>query len=333
MADVMNRDRGGDSAGNDGRRDRGQLILVTGLAVAVTMVALVLLLNTVIYTQNLATRGAEIEDSEAISFRQEAIEGVGEVVDAENREEYDNHTLVRQNITDGITRFDGLASRYRAERGTIADVNESTVSYTNGTLLRQTNASRDFTSAGNDAAVNWTLAEDVGASNAPGTRNFQLTVSGENLSSSDSTAFSVRLANDSETWQVSVYNNSNDHIVVKNGTGDTIPNQCIVSGPDATIDLTAGTINGSACPELTYPSNMTAYSISFRNGNRATGTYALTVRNSTQASVDKSNFAEPGNSSSPRWAPAVYAAEFEIRFETPDVAFDTTVRTAPGEPE
>jgi hypothetical protein len=49
--------------------------------------------------------------------------------------------------------------------------------------------------------------------------------------------------------------------------------------------------------------------------------------------VDKSNFAEPGNSSSPRWAPAVYAAEFEIRFKTPNVAFDTTVRTAPGEPE
>ncbi|MFC7080626.1 DUF7261 family protein [Halorussus caseinilyticus] len=60
MADVRFDPRppaGDRGRSGDGGRDRGQLILVTGLAIAVMLVALVLLLNTVIYTQNLATRG------------------------------------------------------------------------------------------------------------------------------------------------------------------------------------------------------------------------------------------------------------------------------------
>ena len=332
MADVMNRD----PASNDGRRDRGQLILVTGLAVAVTMVALVLLLNTVIYTQNLATRGAEIEDSEAISFRQEAIEGVGEVVDAENREEYDNHTLVRQNITDGITRFDGLASRYRAERGTIADVNESTVSYTDGTLLRQTNASRDFTSAGNDAAVDWTLVEDASAGDGPGIRGFSLTVSRENLSDSKSSAFAVHADDGTDEWQARIYDDGGAiTVAVKNGSESEVDSVCSVTGPEATVDLTAGTINGTRCSGLVWANGVaTPYNVEFDNAGEVTGTYALTVDTSAaETDVQTSNFAGPEDGESPHWIPAVYAAEFEIRFETPNVAFDTTVRTAPGEPE
>jgi hypothetical protein len=319
----MNRD----PASNDGRRDRGQLILVTGLAVAVTMVALVLLLNTVIYTQNLATRGAEIEDSEAISFRQEAIEGVGEVVDAENREEYDNHTLVRQNITDGITRFDGLASRYRAERGTIADVNESTVSYTNGTLLRQTNASRDFTSV--DGTADWLLVE-----NASDVRNFRLNVSKQGLSDDDSNAFRVRLRGESDTWQVYVYEADDGEIAVSNDADGSAPADCTESGPEATIDLTAGTVNGTDCSELDYPTSVAQYNVTFRNADAVTGTYSMTAATPPDDSkVKTDNFADPDSTESPRWAYAVYAVEFEIRFETPNVAFDTTVRTAPGEPE
>jgi hypothetical protein len=337
MADVRERSRAGDR-----ERDRAQLILVTGLAVAVTLVALVLLLNTVIYTQNLATRGAGVEDGEAIGFRQEVVQGVGDVIDAENREEYDNRTKVEDNVTAGVTRFDALLSKYYAESVTVADVEEATVTsenMTNGTLLRQTNSSRDFSSAGNDEAVDWTLAEGAGDGSEPGVRDFQMTVSQENLTDANSppAGFSVLLAGDSgNVWRAYVYDDGGITVAVKNGSEGSATAVCSVSGPEATIDFTAGTINGSACPELAWATGIsTPYDVEFRSGDEATGTYDLTVAtpDGTTTDVKTDNFAEPGDEDSPRWAYAVYAAEFEIHFETPNLVFHTTLRVAPGEPE
>lgn len=325
MADVSNRER---LRGMGRDRDRGQLILVTGLAIAVTLVALVLLLNTVIYTQNLATRGPGVEDGEAISFRQEAIEGIGGVVDAENREEYDTRGKVEDNVTAGVSRMDTFLSRYYAEGATVADVEEESLSLTEGFVFRQTNASRNFTSAGGGSS-DWTLTEDVG--NA---RNVRLTVSGENLSDGQSGSFHVRLADDDgDEWRVYLYNDSDDDIAVavQNGT-DPIEVACTASGPEATIDLTRGTINGSACPKLVWATGLDApYDVTFRNADEVTGTYESTV-DAPESAIRKTNFAGPGDSESPRWAYAIYAVEADLHFETPNVAFHTTVRVAPGEP-
>jgi hypothetical protein len=329
MADVTNR-----LAGDGSSRDRGQVILVTGLAVAVTLVGLVLLLNTVIYTQNLATRGAEVQDGAAVSFRQEAVEGVGEVVDAENRAEYDSRTKLEQNVTAGVNRFDALASRYRAERGTVAQVEEESLTLTDGTLLRQTDASRNFTSAGESA--DWTLVEDASAGTGPGVRGFALTVSRDDLSDSRSSAFTVSVEG-GQTWQARVYDDGGAiTVAVKNGSESSPDPVCSVTGPEATVDLTAGTINGTRCPGLVWATGISSpYDVTFERADEATGTYALTVRTpagATDPDVQTANFAGPGDAASPRAVPAVYAAEFEIHFETPNLAFHTTVRTAPGEP-
>lgn len=325
MADVSDYWKSGDDSRD---RDRGQLILVTGLAVAVTLVALVLLLNTVIYTQNLATRGPGVEDGEAISFQQEAIEGVGSVVDAENREEYDERGKADDNVTGGVSRVDTLLSRYYAEGATVADVEEESLSLTEGFIFRQTNASRNFTSAGGGSS-DWKLTEDVG--NA---RRVRLTVSGENLSDTQSGSFNVRLADDDgDEWRVYLYNDTDDDIAVavQNESG-SVEVACTASGPEATIDLTRGTINGSACPKLVWATGLDApYDVTFRNAKEAIGTYELTV-DAPESAIQKGNFAGPGESESPRWAYAVYAVEADLHFETPNVAFHTTVRVAPGEP-
>ncbi|UPV99641.1 hypothetical protein M0R88_14100 [Halorussus gelatinilyticus] len=340
MADVRHRLRGsrGDrdrEGGGGDRRDRGQLILVTGLAVAVTLVALVLLLNTVIYTQNLATRGAEVEDDAAVSFRQEAIAGVGEVVDAENRAEYQTRAKVEANVTAGIERYDSVASRYRAERSTIAQVDTGTLSLTEGRILRQTNASRNFTSAG--GANGWTLVEDAGSGTAPGVRRFRLTVNRDELSQTKSDAFTVVADGSSREWRARIYNPSGGATVavaVKNGSEGTADTVCSVTAASATVDLTSGRLGGERCPALDWAKGVAApYDVRFERADDATGTYEVTVDTSAAGTaVQTGNFAGPGAGQSPRWAPAVYAAEFEIHFETPNVAFHTTVRAAPGEP-
>ena len=313
-----------------GDDDRGQLILVTGLAVAVTLVAMVLLLNTVIYTQNLATRGAQIEDGEAIAFRGEVIADVGGLLDAENRKDHGSWSEAESNVRQAMFRYDHLLSRYHAERGTVAEIDRKSLSLTEGVILRQTNASRNFTNASGQSA-DWQLAED-----AENVRNVRLTVSGENLSDSRSDSFHVRLAeDDGPEWHVYLYNDTDDEIVVavKNGSDSSPTDVCSASGPMATVDLTRGTLDGSPCPGLVWAKDIDSpYNVTFRNSEAVTGTYEMTVDPSNGATINETNFDDAGATESPRAAAAVYAAEFEIHFETPQMAFHTTVRTAPGEP-
>jgi hypothetical protein len=290
------------------------------------MVALVLLLNTVIYTQNLATRGPQVEDGEAVAFRESAISDVGAVVDAENREEYEEWSKVRDNVTAAIARYDELHGRYVAERGVVADVEVDSLTATEGTLLHQTDGSRNFTNASGTA--DWMLVED-----ATDVRNFRLNVSKQDLSDDDSDAFRVRLADGATTWRIYVYEADDGDIAVSNDADGSAPESCTASGSEAAIDLTAGTVNGTDCPELDYPTGMAPYNVTFRNADEVTGTYSLTVgRPPTDPSVKTSNFSDPDAAESPRWAWAVYAVQFEIHFESPSLAFHTPVRAARGEP-
>ncbi|NEU56724.1 hypothetical protein [Halorussus sp. MSC15.2] len=331
MADV--RPKPNRESDDDGRRERGQLILVTGLAIAVMLVALVLLLNTVIYTQNLATRGAGIDDSGAVSYRQEVVSGVGGVVDAENREGYDSRAKVERNVTAAIGRFDDLTAGYRAERATVARVETDSVSFTDGTLLYQTNASRTLTSDG--GSDDWTLAENVGEGGGPGVRHVTVTVSRENLSTSVSTAFAVRTRTASDEWRVHLYDDGSAVAVAVQNASESSPHRvCSTSGPEATVDLTAGTVNGTRCPALDWATGVSApYDLAFENGTEATGTYGVTVaKPPSDGDVRSGNFAGPDAEESPRAVPAVYDAEFDVHFETSDLSFHTTVRVARGEP-
>lgn len=66
-------------------RDRAQLILVSGLTIAVTLLILVLLLNTAIYTENVATRGIDSDVSDAANFQQTIDQEVAAILAAEKR--------------------------------------------------------------------------------------------------------------------------------------------------------------------------------------------------------------------------------------------------------
>lgn len=68
----------------DVTRDRAQLILVSGLLIAITLLVLVLLLNTVIYTGNVATRGIDSDASEAIDYQRMLDAELGAYFEAEN---------------------------------------------------------------------------------------------------------------------------------------------------------------------------------------------------------------------------------------------------------
>ena len=80
---------------------RGQIILVAALAIAVTFVALALIVNTVIFTENLATRET-VDGQQAVAFDQ-SVKETGEALLA--RAHARNASADADNSSELVSRF------------------------------------------------------------------------------------------------------------------------------------------------------------------------------------------------------------------------------------
>lgn len=319
----------------NGDADRGQLILVTALVIATVLVALVLLVNAAIYTENLATRSTDSGERDALGHRAAVVDGVGGIVDRENAAEYDDRGELEANVTDGVGALEELLFRAGLEEGAAATVNTSSMALVNGTLVRQTDDGRAFLNESGEA--DWRVASDVNR-----TRAFAATVNrtdlNETTADSPDSAFHVVLNDSTDEWHAYVYENDSNGdiaIAVKNASESDATEVCSVDAENTTVEFTSGTLAGEGCPGLNWAHGLSGrYSIEYVNGDEASGTYELTVRTEDEGSqetgnlVDGTAVADPG---SPYFVPAVYAVEVEIAYESPSLTYRAPVRVAPGE--
>ncbi|ACM56572.1 DUF7261 family protein [Halorubrum lacusprofundi] len=310
---------GGEDTSN---ADRAQLLLVAGLVMAVSLVTLVVLLNATIYSENVATRGIESADGEALEVRATAVDGTGELLDATNRAGPTDHADAAETVRNGVKDLDREASRSYAERGGVARIE----------LLEIRNGSRITTDM---AAVDpnaSTLAADVDR-----TRGFVLDVDPgslveTNASGAVDNAFHVEL-NDSTggTHQVYVYNGTDGNVTVAVGDNSGEPTVWCETPPDGrdrvAVDLTGERLGGRSCPGI-WPTALVApddaYDITLMSANAAAGEAAATVRAVSGDTVTT-------NLTGGR-QPAVYEATIGLRYRTAELRFETDVRVVPGEP-
>ena len=312
----------------DHDEDRAQIILITGLTLAVLFVAVVLLLNTVIYTENLATRGTDAGGAEAIEFRDGAVDDLAGIMYREHR----NRTSVSGVADDFVTSAETYAetvATLRARDGVVADV-AVTVTET-GYFVAQNETDSGFRemTAPDGTTANWTLANNVTR-----TRNYRLVVSPDDLASTPGSGFTVvadgSTVGTGATWSVSLSDATGDNLTV------TVENEsATVSGtfeprPDGnhTLDLTGGTVNGEPFDALVWAEGVqngsAPYDIRYENGDEATGTYHFVVD-------DRDDGADADRSDRPYVAEAVYSAEVEVTHRTPELTYRDVIRLAPGE--
>lgn len=307
--------------------DRGQMILVTGFAIAVAIVALVLLLNTAIYAENLATRNVDSGADDALAYRTLVEEDLWPIIGAENDREYDDRAELRANVTARVDRFDDLSARPHFERGTSANLSNRT--FHDGTHLRQRDQSRRMTDASGTKA-NWTMAEDV-----DDVRAFDVNTTGELESTDepDTESFRIDVVGGDGTgdrWSVYVHEDlANDSsVAVKNGSQATptedVCSGILPSGPPA-LNLTAGTIEGSDCDAIVFGKGASPpYEIGITYGNRSAGTYNATVNGTPPGA---GNFNEP--STSPYEVPIVYSLSVDVVYETAEFEYRARTRLGP----
>lgn len=329
---------------------RGQLVLVAGFALAIVLVALVLLANTAIFTENLATRDNGVGEPDVLGYRSSVVDGAGGIVDRENAAEYDDREPLEENVTAGLAALDSQLRESAARRAASARADIDAAAYTEGALVRQPGDAddpRQFTNTSDDP--DWTVAtelERVGDGNA--TRAFVAVVTAnllEPASASDpDDAFHVVVTNGSAAWHAYVYENSSNGEIAVGVKAAVEPvsatsEVCSVSASNATVDFTGGTLGDVDCPGLAFGGEVAGsttddgYDVLVRNGDRAAGGYDLTVRTEGSGSVSAGNLSATPSADDPYHVPAVYAVELPIEYRTSEVTYAETVRVAPGEPD
>lgn len=225
--------------------DRGQLLLVGGIVLAIFFVALALLVNTAIYTDNVATRGGD-SASEALDYQDGAETAIGGLLDAENgNPANDNISEIKTNVSMGTGEIATALEQQHLRRGASATLEASDVygNTTSGLLIREDGEFSD-----------WTV-------NASAVRNFVV-----EFDTADD-GFTIQLKD-------TKLNITNDGDIVVSQGGEEL---CRADDSDTvTFDVTARILDGDPCrfewPELDSDSQ-----IRFDDGHEAGGSYELTV--------------------------------------------------------
>lgn len=292
----------------DSRDRRGQLILVAAFGLAVAFVVLALVLNTVVFTENLATRNHDRTDG-AIAFEGAVEGGVGGLVSEANRavnasaDDDAAYESLRAELEATIPTWSDNATYLGATRGTLRS---ATLAGTeNGTQLVQSNAT-EFT--------NGILAPSVNE-----TRRFQLLVTPES-----ETGVTVSVTDGSDSWSVTVSENSTDGTqtdVVAEGSGDTL--RRTVDANTTEVDVTEGLVNGTRVENWTFGEGVdTPYTVSISTDSATTGKYVLFV---DERVADSGTVA-------PTAAPAIYRAFVDISVRTDVLTYESNVAVAPSDP-
>lgn len=340
MADV--RGRMADARG----RDRAQLFLVGALAVAVLFVSLALLLNTAIYTENLATRNTASDATHAHELRESTNASVAGVVGYANYRENESYDTLWTAVATGVRDVSDGAAVHGAVRGRPVEVSLDSVE--NGTRITH-DVEGPFVDASATPRGSWTVVDG-----AAGSRDIRLDVSTTNLADGSglttvsdyrqSDLFHLDLAESSgSTYEVFVYGDGADTVSVRviedDGTPDFVGSTCsATAGADGhvLVSVSRASVDDTACPALSFAEGLGQHDVEMQNATVAgstqiQGTYELFVDQdvTTVETTAGPYYDETATSQSPYATPAVYTADVALDYRTAALTYDTRVTVDP----
>lgn len=306
--------------------DRGQLFLVGALALAVIFVVLAVLLNTAIYTGNIATRDPGPGTTEVVEYENGATEMADRTL-ADVNAVNNSYPELESAFRDAVTDWSATANTHTS--AALADAHVSTIATRRGTKIGQTN-NTNFTS--DSGAETWQVA------NNSSIRAFQLTVEQSSLGDdgilTNDPEFAIEFAWGTERLTLYIYNSgtlSNDVTVTLYDSGTEISDCSVSAGGDdrVTVDLSGATLASEDCGTLaTLQTRLPAnYTTTFENGTYARGNYSLLVNRELGEFATGAD----GGAGDPYAAPALYSAELQVTYRSSVTYYQTQRRVAPEE--
>jgi hypothetical protein len=327
MADVSDSDTGR----LGGARSRAQLFLVGALALAVVFITLAVLLNTAIYTENLATRSDGVGTTDLIEYQGAAAGHADATMRSVNRRNNTTYAALEANYSESVGTWSDLVSTHKAAHShVVATTVEGT---TRGARIVQ-DTNRSFTDR--SGVPDWELAADANA------RAFSLEVDRASLNRTDAgnltsdAPFTVAVTENGSTYHTYVYRDSTDtnriNVTVTEPGGNVL-GTCSAATSRARLDVTDARFVGDACAPLSFLADLDGgYDIAYEDGANAEGVYRLVVdRPYGEVRDGGTHYHAVGGGSSPVLARALYAANVSISYRTPEAYYQSEFRVAPGE--
>ena len=320
----------GDEAPDDaGGRDRAQLLLLAGFVLAAIFVAFAFLLNSVIFAENLATRGEGSRTTHAVTTADDVAAGTeGVIVYANEHNTTDNSTLEAE-LKSGIADVERLAGTQQLADGGVLRVEYD--SHRSGTWINQSYRERNFTDDSYDP--NWELFHD-----ADGARAFRINVTDPDQLQDLSGPTPVRNftviahGTGSDTWKMQVYHDDTGSAYVAevtDGNGNT--RYCSVGDGVSSfwINVSAGTLAGEECRALRFGEGIsTVDQVEYDNGDNINGTYRL-IAAKDRSSVANAPYNTTG-SEPPIRTTAIYNATVHVTYDSGDLYYETDRTAEPG---
>jgi len=326
--------------------DRGQLMLVGAITIAVIFLGLVAVLNTGLYTSNVAPRAGLSTTADAETFVDSVQGDVPALLGTAAEDSIDGEVYVFEStVTAEIERYEGYLLRsVGSERAATVAVSLNRTINGSGGLVVDDDPNTEFDSADDDD-TDWVVARDVSdldgritlyrfpVHNATENAEFVLEASGSLFGGGDA-------------WRLELYWNETQNEVHLQSIDDTgVLESCVFSQRQATnasgltIDLTEGAVVGTDCefPTVDDPGELGApvsepYDVGVERSapydSRAEGTYRLAV----DGDIDDDNVVDggPNVTDVPYSVPRLAAAVLDLRYTAPSLTFDTVLRVGPS---
>ncbi|WP_415381140.1 hypothetical protein [Halosimplex sp. TS25] len=285
--------------------DRGQIILVGAFALAVVFVALALVMNAAIYTENLATRSESAETSNAHAFHRATETTATESFRYAHDVHSGDHDALNQSVEDAIEAYHNATRRQQAAHAQLTNV--SVASTSPGVNITNT----DDTFDADDGTDDWEVASGVRQFHT-----FRLDIEG--WPDSDSEELRV-VADDTETWYMNVSFDGSEYTVGVNDSGTYSTCDSSIAA-DFTVDFAAGTVDGDDCASLDLASESGPYDLRFENGSVANGDFTMLVNGTAGSRVTDDQQTQ-----------VLYSMDVDLIYWSSDVRYRSTIRVGPGE--
>lgn len=332
------------------RSDRAQLILVGAVAIAIIVLGLAVVFNTVLYTENVASTGAASEPRDAQLLNKQVRVGSAGLVDRVNANaSWESQTEAYDALKENISKYSsGLANVTGASKPASVAVEEGSQADAVFAARVEQDDGTKFTNIVD--SKNWSMT--AGSPGSPVlVRNFDMVIDANSLGGeTKKEAFRVVWQDSSQddTFTLWIYeDNSSENIAIRTLTDDetTSPitdfgsedsDECVISGSsssDVAFNISDSQIRGydDCSEELNVSKGIPdgeRRSIQFVRGDNVTGDYSMVVWRggsspSTYISPDIALPASAGTTD-PHWTYAVWEFEATTSYDSGTVSFEQT---------
>lgn len=306
------------------RRDRGQLLIITAISLAVLLVLMALALNTAVYGV-IHVGGADDnlrEERNAVRYEDSVRRGVADLIPAVNDVTAAGYDTLRTNLSREVADWSRLSGQQESMDGIATNATLANASFETGVV--HDNESRAFTNRSD--AANWTVAD-----NLTGVDHFEMQINRPRLvntsdCSAEGTCF--ELTANGGAWKLTAYR-TNQTVVIRIDATDSAT--CETTDPPVAVNLTDGSFNHTDCSGKTFTpvdeETTAPYTLQYANADNINGTYELRG----EGRVDESDYYAADSGASPRIAPRLTAANVTVTYRSSDLHYRTTIRVDPGE--